>query len=317
MDVRTVPFGHQHITVAACLLAEAAKGSGLDSADPATARRRLEEWIAQEPAAFAAMDASERLLGFMAASASGRRRARVRLDQHAAVAGEQGHHVRCALYRALSERLVGDDATVHEIDVLVADEEAVNSLVRLGFGIDQVKGFRRAAPATWDARVRRARPEDIPRLVELADEVQQFHEQPPMWQRTGPGVLTMVEAGYRRAVQDGPGGPGGPGGPHLLVVAEESSGQLVGLMQAAPDSRFTDAVTIGLAGVTRRLRSTGVGTALLDAVGDWSAGLGFARCGASWTSANPVSDPFWRGRGLIPASYRMARVIDHRIPSDG
>lgn len=81
-------------------------------------------------------------------------------------------------------------------------------------------------------------------------------------------------------------------------------------MQAAPDSQFTGAVRIGLAGVTQRFRSAGLGTALLDAVADWAAGRGFARCGAGWTSANPVSDYFWRSRGLVPATYRMSRVID-------
>jgi GNAT superfamily N-acetyltransferase len=249
----------------------------------------------------------------MAASSISTRKARIRLEQHAVVEGEQAHQVRCALYRALSDQLVSSGAVVHEVDVLVEDEDAVDSFARLGFGIDQVKGFRPAGSgsANHDSRVRRARPEDIPRLVELADEVLRFHELPPMWQQPEPGVLAMVEAGCRRALA------ADPDGPHLLLVAQEPGGQIVGLMQAAPDRRSADAVTIGLAGVTQQSRSTGVGTALLDAVSDWSAGLGFARCGAGWTSANPLSDRFWRGRGMIARSYRMARVIDRRIPAGG
>jgi len=246
----------------------------------------------------------------MAVSPSGGRKARVRLDQHATVGGDVGHQVRCALYAALSEQLVGDGAFVHEVDAPVGDEGVVTSFARLGFGIDQIKGFRPTVSMAWDPRVRRARPEDIPRLVKLADEVQEFHARPPMWQQPEPGVSEMVEREYQRAMQDGPAGR------HLLVVAGIPGGRLVGVMQAAPDGRFTDAVTIGLAGVTQRFRSTGVGTALLDAVADWSAGLGFARCGAGWTSANPVSDRFWRSRKLIPEVYRMSRVIDHRPPDD-
>lgn len=309
MEAFVVPFGRQHIPAAASLLAEAGKGRGLDTADPVVACQRIEEWATRQPAGFAAVDGvSGRLVGFMAVSSNnaGRRRARVRLDQHAAVQGETGHHVRCTLYAALSERLVDVGTYVHEAQVLVADKSAVASFARLGFGIDQIKGFRPAAPATWDPRVRLARPEDIPRLVELADEVQEFHTRPPMWQRPEPGVSEVVERGYRRAIEEGPSGR------HLLVVAEGPGDRLAGLMQAAPDSRFTGAVTIGLAGVTRRFRSTGIGTALLDAVADWSAGLGFARCGAGWTSANPVSDRFWRSRGLVPETYRMSRVIDRR-----
>ena len=82
----------------------------------------------------------------------------------------------------------------------------MTSFARLGFGIDQVKGFRPAAPAAWDPRVRRARPEDIPRLVELAEEVQEFHARPPMWRQPEPGVPEMVERGYRHAIEDGSAG---------------------------------------------------------------------------------------------------------------
>lgn len=308
MEACVVPFERQHIPAAAALLAETGKGRGLDTADPVVACQRIEEWATRQPAGFAALDGvSGRLLGFMAVSSSGGRRARVRLDQHATVGGDVGHRVRCTLYAALSGQLVGDGVLVHEANVLAGDEGAVTSFARLGFGIDQVKGFRPAAPAAWDPRVRRALPEDIPRLVELAEEVQEFHARPPMWRQPEPGVSQMVEQGYRRAIEDGPA-------VHLLVVAGIPGSRLVGLMQAAPDGRFTGAVTIGLAGVTQRFRSTGIGTALLNAVTDWSAGLGFARCGAGWTSANPVSDRFWRSRGLVPEAYRMSRVIDHRPP---
>ena len=291
------------------MLAETGKGRGLDTADPVVACQRIQEWAARQPIGFAALDGVPgRLAGFMAVCPPGGRRARVRLDQHATVGGELGHQVRCALYAALSGQLVGDGVLVHEANVLAGDEGAVASFARLGFGIDQVKGFRPAAPAAWDPRVRRALPEDMPRLVELAEEVQEFHAGPPMWRPPEPGVSQMVERGYRRAIEDGPAGL------HLLVVAGIPGGRLAGVMQAAPDGQFTGAVTIGLAGVTQRFRSTGVGTALLNAVTDWSAGLGFARCGAGWTSANPVSDRFWRSRGLVPQAYRMSRVIDHRPP---
>jgi hypothetical protein len=94
---------------------------------------------------------------------------------------------------------VGDGVLVHEANVLAGDEGVVTSFARLGFGIDQVKGFRPTAPAAWDPRVRRALPEDMPRLVELVEEVQEFHARPPMWRQPEPGVPEMVERGYRAA----------------------------------------------------------------------------------------------------------------------
>lgn len=303
MEARIVPFERQHLPAAASLLAETGKGHRLFTEDPVVACQQIEGWATRIPTGFAALDGvSGRLLGFMAASPSdGGRSARVRLDQHATVGGELGHQVRCRLYTAMSAQLVSDGVLTHEADVLVRDEGAVASFARLGFGIDQVKGFRPTAPVAWDPRVRRARPEDIPRLIELADEVQEFHQRPPMWRRPVSGISEMVARDAQRSSE---------GSLHLLVVAEMSDGGLAGLMKATLDNRFADAIMIGLAGVTQRFRSTGVGTALLDAVTDWSASLGYARCGAGWTSANPISDRFWRSRGLVPEYYRMSRVID-------
>ncbi|MEO3750867.1 hypothetical protein [Streptomyces sp. B6B3] len=53
-----------------------------------------------------------------------------------------------------------------------------------------------------------------------------------------------------------------------------------------------------------------VGTALLSGVVDWAAARGFRAWGAEWTSANLVSDAFWRGHGLVPARYTLTRRVD-------
>ena len=43
-----------------------------------------------------------------------------------------------------------------------------------------------------------------------------------------------------------------------------------------------------------------MGTALLSGVLSWAAGHGFGTCGVEWSSANLVSDAFWRGHGFTP-----------------
>ena len=284
------------------LLAETGKGRGLETADPVVARQRIEEWATRQPIGFAAPDGvSRRLLGFMAVCPSGGRRARVRLDQHATVGGELGHRVRCALYAALSGQLAGDGVLVHEADVLAGDEGAVTSFARLGFGIDQVKGFRPAAPAAWD-RVRRALRKTFPGLSSSRKRYWSSRGAADV-AATGPGVSAMVERGYRRAIEDGrrvsPAGSRGDTGRGCRLDA--------GRPRQPVHRRGHDRPCRG----TQRFRSTG-SVRLLNAVTDWSAGLGFARCGAGWTSANPVSDQFWRSRGLVPQAYRMSRVIDRR-----
>lgn len=53
-----------------------------------------------------------------------------------------------------------------------------------------------------------------------------------------------------------------------------------------------------------------MGTALLSGVLSWAAGHGFGTCGVEWSSANLVSDAFWRGHGFGPAGYKLTRLID-------
>ena len=101
--------------------------------------------------------------------------------------------------------------------------------------------------------------------------------------------------------------------PRRLVLLAEVDDRPAGLMVAGPDSHLPGTATIGVAVVTAAVRARGVGTDLLSGVVDWAGRHGFHACGAEWTSANLVSDAFWRGHGFTPARLTLARRIDPRV----
>jgi GNAT superfamily N-acetyltransferase len=304
-----VPFDDRFVAPAAALLA-GAHPPAVDLADVAVAGRLVTGWRDAGPAVAAVRDGE--LVGFMAAALTGPpayQAARVRLQQHAAAAADTRTIYR-RLYAALSGRLVAAGAFEHSVVVSAEHRDTLSCLHELGFGVDQVRGLRPLTPPPATApdtrvRLRPARADDVPRLLELTVELQRFHASPPMLR---PALLDQ------RAIRDSFHAT--LAGDRQLLVAAERDGRLVGMMQAGPDGRYRDTATIGIAVVTASARSKGTGTGLLSAVLDWAGRHGFHTCGAEWTSANLVSDAFWRGHGFEPARYTLTRLIDSRVGSD-
>jgi GNAT superfamily N-acetyltransferase len=315
MTVEIVPFESGFVGQAAALLAEAhAPGGagvgsgGWDLADVGVARRLIAGWEGAGPAVAAIRDGV--VVGFMAATVPttpGHPSARVRLSQHACVT-QNRRMVYRSLYAALSGQLTGLGAFEHTVAVSAHDQDTVTCFFELGFGVDQVKGFRpvsrSGAPArnAQRIRLRTARPEDMARMLDLTVELQRFHAGPPIL-RPALVDLRAIRDSFLTALDDDR---------QLLLVAEEH-GRLMGMMQAGPDNRYVGAATIGIAVVAASSRSVGVGTALLSGVEEWAAGRGFGTYGAEWSSANIVSDAFWRGRGMVPAHFKLTRLIDSRV----
>ncbi|MFD8085969.1 GNAT family N-acetyltransferase [Kitasatospora sp. NPDC059722] len=303
MGLDVVPFEERFAEPAATLLAGEHPDGGLDLADPVVARRLVAAWQGAGPAV-AAVEGGE-LVGFLAASVDGvpgPQQASIRLQQHAAVGGRKREAYR-RLYAALAGRLAAVGRFEHTITVSAVHGEVTTALFELGFGIDQIKGLRPAVASTGqDVRLREAGPTDLRRLLELTVELQQFHATSPILR---PALLDVpaVRDGFLAALGDDR---------RLLLVAEEH-GRVVGMMQAEADQRHRSTAVIGIASVTASVRSGGLGTALLAGVCDWAARRGFANVAVGWSSANPVSDSFWRGRGFAPVGYKLTRLIDARV----
>jgi GNAT superfamily N-acetyltransferase len=258
--------------------------------------------------------------------------AKIRLQQHAAI-GDDLRMTYRRMYQALSERLAAIGCFEHTVTVDADRPEVLNSFVELGFGFDQIKGLRPLTPVAPVQRptqtvrpstqpiplsapmpvapipnqvggvlLRVAVAADLPRIVDLTWELQQFHAETPML-RPAAVDLPALRDNLRAAVTD----------KNRLVLLAEHDGDTAGLMVVDPDGHVPAAATIGIAVVTAAVRGRALGSALLAGAVEWAAARGFRRLGAGWTSANLVSDAFWRRRGFVPARYTLTRRIDPRV----
>jgi len=254
----------------------------------------------------AALDDDGAVVGFLAATLTGEpgdRAVRIRVQQHAACA-DGGRMTYRRMYQALAQRLVAIGCFEHSVVVAAEHRDTVQSLVELGFGMDQIKGLRSLTPPAsgTEAALRPAGADDLPRVVDLVWELQRFHADAPM---LSPAVIDLLALrdDMSAAIAD----------ENRLVLLAESDDGPAGLMVVDPDHRTPGAATIGIAVVTTALRGRALGTSLLSGAVAWAAERGFDVLTAGWTSANLVSDAFWRGHGFAPVRYTLTRRIDPRV----
>jgi GNAT superfamily N-acetyltransferase len=277
----------------------------IDLADETDARAAIVACSGSGPGVAAVRDGV--LVGFLTSTvmpAPGRNVAAISQQQHAA--SNAPRDVYRAMYTALSADLVTRGCLTHLVRVPVADPEVVRTWFELGFGVDQIKGVRPVAPrqpVTYRvADVSPAEPGDVDALSDLRVELQEFHEGAPMFQHA-----VADRAAIRRDLES--------------TLADTRSGvwvardgeRVVGMMEVGPDGRYTGVATIGVAITTQIARGRGIGTQILDRVLAWAHERAYTRCAVGWTSANPVSDAFWRGHGFRPLRYRLARELDDRV----
>ncbi len=304
MKLRVCAFQESHVQPAAELLASQYPDIAVFSEFP-TARRLIESWRGSCISVAAVRDGD--LVGFLAATPPatlGQPLAKVRLAQHCATP-EDRRDIYRSLYGALAGQLVAVGAFEHMITVSTAHADILQHFFELGFGVDQIRGRRpltRLTNVPQGVTVRPARFDDIGQLTELAGEVTLFHAEPPML-RPAFGDFASIRDGYLSALEDDR---------QLLLVAEHDD-RRIGLMHVGPDSRYRNTATIGLAGVTPSARLRGVGSALLADVVDWAAHRCYEACGVEWTSANPISDRFWRRHGFNPVHCKLVRRIDPQV----
>jgi GNAT superfamily N-acetyltransferase len=253
--------------------------------------------------AVAAMDGG-RLIGFLRADVRGEP---VRM-QHRAAEPDRLRPIVRALYAAVAGDLVERGELRHQVDVLADDAGELEVWFQLGFGIDQIKGLRRAGAAAVEApsgiRLRLAGDGDLDALADLSEELIGFHERSPIIRRTDYPRERAVDSFRDNLASE----------ESALFVAE-ASGRVIGFVDAGVDGLFDGTGTIYGACTASSFRGRGVGGALVAMADTWAAGRGHASLSVGWTSANLVSDPFWRGLGFRPGRYRLARDFHDPPPA--
>lgn len=233
---------------------------------------------------------------------------------HAVADGADAVTVYRALYQHLAAKWVGDGFFHHRAAVHACDPDAQEAWVALGFG-----RYLTAATRTVSDPVRvthpraltieRASPEDIDDVMALAEDLNAWHWQSPMFWP----IIHLAEPAAREFNLQALRNPDVP-----YFVAYED-GTPVG-MQTFLRPGFSPAfvkrskdVYLFEGVVADSARGGGIGAALLHHSMTWAASAGFETCTLHFAPGNPLGGPFWTGHGFKPVEYTMERVIDSRI----
>lgn len=202
------------------------------------------------------------------------------------------------LYAALSGQLLDLGHARHQVDVLTGDPETVATWLALGFGVQGVKGMLPvgavAAHRDPGARVRPAVADDREQIIELCLELAAYHQRPPMFIRSAGDAGEDAACGVDLSLSN----------PEACVMVAEDDG---GMMEAEPDHLHDRTATVYIASTTERWRRRGVGGAILVRVDAWARARGYANIAVGWSSANLVSDRFYRAHGFRPIRYELVR----------
>jgi GNAT superfamily N-acetyltransferase len=224
---------------------------------------------------------------------------------HAAAGGPGRIATYQALYRAASARWVAAGCQVFALTFLADDPELERFWFWNGYGLHVIDSLRPITPLGLSlpagVQVRQATPEDAEKLAALDREHRQHYSQPPvLMAQQEPG-----SAGSFRAFLSRP-----PNSAWLAFC----DGDLAGFMRAeahsfgAADVLQTPGTIAITAAYTRpAYRGRGAAPAVLDAILQHYAGLGFTRCAVDFESINPEASHLWM-KYVTPVCYSVLRM---------
>ena len=231
-----------------------------------------------------------------------------------AVDGAAALDVYRALYAALAREWVDEGFFTHRIAIPAGDAELQEAWVTLGFGRYLTAAVRpTAAPVpvgkTRNLTIERASPEDIDDVVALADDLNAWHWESPMFWP----VLHMAEPAHR---EFNVGALRGGDAPYFVAYED---GRPVG-MQTFLRPGFTPPIVkqdtnvyLFEGVVANDVRGGGIGAALLSHSMEWAARSGYTTCTLHFAPGNPSGAPFWLGHGFVPVEHTMERTVDSRV----
>jgi GNAT superfamily N-acetyltransferase len=222
-----------------------------------------------------------------------------------------------AIYRALYGALAGEWVSAgffaHRCAIPAGDAEAQEAWVSLGFGRYLTAATRTTAPvgrlSGGAVEVQRASPEDIDVVMELAEQLNAWHRESPMF---WPLLRTPEAAAREFNLAQLRGGD-------LPYFVAFRDGTPVA-MQTFLRPGFTPPIVAPGGNVylfegvvSASVRGGGVGSALLGHSMDWARNAGYETCTLHFAPGNPSGAPFWLGHGFVPVEHTMERRVDERV----
>ncbi|MBB5868914.1 GNAT superfamily N-acetyltransferase [Allocatelliglobosispora scoriae] len=218
------------------------------------------------------------------------------------------------LYAFAAERWVAEGRTAHYVLAPASDTELVRSWFRLGFGHQHCHGLR-ALPTPDEVRaprvvIRRAERADIPLLAELDLVLAQHQSLVPTFSAARVPELAETLKSWEDDFDDTD---------FATFVAEHEGrvvGSAIGCSLAKSGAHTTlarpdNAGFLGFAAVFPQARGLGVGRALGEAVGLWSAESGFSSYVTDWRVTNLLSSRAWPALGFAESFTRLHRLVGY------
>ncbi len=223
------------------------------------------------------------------------------------VTGEKQKKIYQQMYMQLSNEWIMNGCFTHLISVLVNNEEIIDTLFWLGFGmavVDTMRDFSDVHGPTADVEIRRANLDDLDVVVSLDHELARFLAGPPIF-------VAMTEKRSKEYHEKWLSKP-----THALWLASDK-GEVVSYMKICPlneDYLITDEKTAWIQGAYTKehLRGKGIGTALLKRSLHWAQSQGYERCAVDFESENVLASAFWT-RHFQPVCFSLIRQINKQI----
>ncbi|HSD03836.1 MAG TPA: GNAT family N-acetyltransferase [Gaiellales bacterium] len=317
MTLEVLPFGEEHLSAAAVLLAERHRRhraaepllpAAFEEADAAGSE--IEQLLRSEGADGVVALREGHLVGYLIGAARDEAvwgpNAWV---EHAGHAASDPEDVR-DLYAAVAQGWFDAGRTRHFAMVPASDAGLVDAWFRLSFGQQQVYAIRKVdTAARRPGGVRHAEPRDVDALVALAPLLPAVQDRAPTFARRlaeeDPAELRAdieEEIASERTASLVAEVDGRVVGSFILAPVELSS-SVVGLARPPGQCHLAWAAT------DPSVRGTGTGLALMQAADAWARDAGYSAMTVDCRVANLLASRFWPKRGFRPIFLRLHRTI--------
>ena len=250
------------------------------------------------------------LIGRLIPSWRGRRSVYVPEWAHSVV-GEGRRRVFEQMYTHLSSKWTSDSCFTHLFTVLAHDQEIIDSLFWLGFGMAAVDAMLdlhsvQEGKSSADVEIRRADVSDLELVTKLSAEFERYMAGSPIY--LAPSQIEGRESHVKWLSN-----------PSNALLLASYKGEVVSYVVIGPFSEdaayiISDDKTASITGAYTKehLRGEGIGTALLNQSLNWARSKGYERCAVDFEPENVLASSFWLRR-FQPICYSLVRHIDHQV----
>lgn len=221
---------------------------------------------------------------------------------------EDSPHIYEEMYSHLSAAWVADKYVAHYISLFPNDVDAMRAWHWMGFGmisVDALRGLDSLRSYDANVTIRRAGLQDIEQVMELHQDLWQYHKEAP--------IFLLAEkrdrSYYEEWLRD----------PDRVVWLAYWQEEPVAFMRLGPadDDVCTiifDEKTTSIYGAftKKKVRREGIATALLDHALKSARDSGYERCAVSFEPMNSVGSRFWL-QYFMPVCFSLLRIVDDRL----